>query len=97
MQDTIQLRGYKEEYMDEIQRSVFIPKPRLAERLKAGVCELCGTKTDVVMHHVRRLNSLDGNTPWGRKMLQQGRKSLVVCESCMKKIKLAQNKTKAKK
>ena len=91
------LKGYKEEYMDEIQRSVFIPKPRLAERLKAGVCELCGTKTDVVMHHVRRLNSLDGNTPWGRKMLQQGRKSLVVCESCMKKIKLAQNKTKAKK
>ena len=41
----------------------------LANRLKAGICELCGNKTDDIrMHHVRALKKLTGATEAERLM-----------------------------
>lgn len=85
-------KGFKDAYVDDIPQTIYVPKPRLAERLKAGKCELCGAEGAVVMHHVRKLKCLDGNTPWGKMMLDRHRKSLVVCEACMNKIRYARNK-----
>ena len=61
---------------------IAIPYPSLAERLMDGMCELCGKKSQVVMHHVRNLNLLKGDTPWEALMLKRKRKTLVVCEAC---------------
>ncbi len=55
----------------------------LAKRLKAGICELCGNKTDDIrMHHVRALKKLTGKTEAERLMLHMCRKSLVLCPYC---------------
>ncbi len=55
----------------------------LAKRLKAGICELCGEKTDDIrMHHVRALKKLTGKTEAERLMLHMRRKSLALCPYC---------------
>lgn len=85
-------KGLKDEYMDNIQSTMWVPKPSLVERLKMQRCELCGaTNTNVVMHHVRTLVGLKGDTPWSKKMLDRHRKTLAVCEECNVKI-IAWNK-----
>lgn len=45
---------------DTLPQYVKYDKPNsLAKRLKADICELCGTKTtEIHMHHVRRLKDL---------------------------------------
>ena len=54
-----------------------------ANRLKAGICELCGTKTDGLrMHHIRRLKDLTGATPAELLMMQKRRKTLALCDTC---------------
>ena len=67
---------------DTMPQRVSIPYPSLAERLMDGVCEMCGSKGKVVMHHVRNLNLLKGENEWERLMLKRRRKTLVVCEAC---------------
>lgn len=58
-----------------------------AARIKRGVCELCGEKTDDIrMHHVRRLKDLTGNSDWEEKMRKTRRKSLAVCKACHERI-----------
>ncbi len=55
----------------------------LAKRLKAGICELCGNKTDDIrMHHVRALKKLTGKTEAEQLMLHMRRKSLALCPYC---------------
>lgn len=55
----------------------------LANRLKAGICELCGNKTDDIhMHHVRALKKLTGKTEAEHLMLHMRRKSLALCPYC---------------
>lgn len=55
----------------------------LANRLRAGICELCGNKTDDIrMHHVRALKKLTGKTEAERLMLHMRRKSLALCPYC---------------
>lgn len=76
---------FNEDY-DELPQTMYIPYPTLAERLKNGTCELCGKKGNVVMHHVRNLNLLQGETEWEKLMLKRNRKTLVVCEECNKRI-----------
>lgn len=63
------------------------PKRSLAERLRKNVCEVCGEKGPLVMHHIRNLKSADKNTPWGRQMLLMHRKTIAVCEECFARIK----------
>jgi len=53
------------------------------KRLKAGMCELCGKDNiPVIMHHVRRLKDLKGNSEWEELMRSKRRKSLAVCNDC---------------
>ena len=55
----------------------------LANRLKAGTYELCGSKTDDIrMHHARALKKLTGVTEAERLMLHMRRKSLALCPYC---------------
>ena len=55
----------------------------LANRLKAGTCELCGGKTDDIrIRHVRALKSLTGKTVGELMMMQRRRKSLALCPVC---------------
>lgn len=55
----------------------------LANRLKAGVCEMCGDKTnDIRMHHVRSLKKLTGKTVSEQLMMKMRRKSLALCPDC---------------
>jgi len=58
----------------------------LARRLKAGICEACGVRTDEIhMHHVKRLKDLTGKTEFELLMMKKRRKSLALCPNCFKK------------
>jgi hypothetical protein len=53
------------------------------ERLKAGICELCGKiNTEICMHHVKKLKDLTGQSEWVKRMKEKRRKSLAVCFDC---------------
>jgi len=56
----------------------------LENRLKAKVCELCGTQTSdhYELHHVNKLKNLKGKKAWERTMIAKRRKTLVVCREC---------------
>lgn len=61
--------------------------PSMVERLKGGICECCGRKSDtLIMHHVRKLRGLKPDTDWNKAMIKMHRKSLAVCETCNEKI-----------
>ena len=60
---------------------------RLAGKLRAKTCELCGTKTDEVqIHQVKRLKDLTRQTVWEMVMLKNRRKTLAVCPACHDEI-----------
>lgn len=71
---------------DKLPQTMYVPYPSLVERLKNGTCEVCGKQDEVVMHHIRNLASLNGETPWEKLMLKRRRKTIVVCEDCNKMI-----------
>lgn len=56
----------------------------LEQRLKAKVCELCGTtESDCYeIHHVNKLKNLKGKQAWEIAMIARRRKTLVVCKKC---------------
>jgi group II intron reverse transcriptase/maturase len=59
----------------------------LVGRLVAGRCELCNVRTDVEVHHVRRLSDLQPRTRaempgWAEHMASRRRKTLIVCRDC---------------
>jgi len=58
------------------------------KRLKAQVCELCGTTESdhYEVHHINKLKNLKGKEPWECAMIAKKRKTLVVCEVCHIKI-----------
>ena len=79
--------AFTDDFLDRTPCTMYVPKPSLAERLKQQTCEMCGaTDINVVMHHLRTLVGLKGDTSWGKLMLSKHRKTLVVCESCYAKI-----------
>ena len=79
--------AFTDDFLDRTPCTMYVPKPSLAERLKQQTCEMCGaTDANVVMHHLRTLVGLKGDTSWGKLMLSKHRKTLVVCESCYAKI-----------
>ena len=60
---------------------------QLINRLKAGMCELCGKiNTDICMHHVKKLKDMTGKSAWEELMKKKRRKSLAVCFNCHKLI-----------
>lgn len=60
----------------------------LEKRLKAKVCELCGTTESdhYEIHHVNKLKNLKGRQMWEIAMLAKRRKTLVVCRKCHHEI-----------
>jgi len=60
----------------------------LAIRLKAGVCEMCGGKTDEIhMYHVKRLKDLTDKNEFELLMMKKRRKSLALCPDCFDKTR----------
>ncbi|MFB7090298.1 reverse transcriptase domain-containing protein [Streptomyces sp. NPDC056296] len=66
------------------------PQKELIARLLADTCEICGSKGNVQVHHVRALADLAhaGWQPsdWARVMLQRRRKTVVACDVCHDRI-----------
>lgn len=59
----------------------------LRDRIKKGICELCGKEAGTVeLHQVKRLKDLTGAEPWEAMMLKRRRKTLAVCPGCHKVI-----------
>ena len=54
------------------------------KRLKAKVCELCGTTESkhYEVHHINKLKNLKGKQLWERVMISKQRKTIVLCRSC---------------
>ena len=64
-----------------------VERNELIKRLLADECELCGSKVDVQVHHVRALRDLNvkgqgAKSPWAQVMAARRRKTLVVCRPC---------------
>ena len=76
---------------DEISNQAIIysnTRTKLEERLKARVCELCGS-TDAKqyeIHHIHKVKDLKGKSDWERNMIAKRRKTIVVCKECHNKI-----------
>ncbi|WP_438939903.1 reverse transcriptase domain-containing protein [Chitinophaga hostae] len=58
----------------------------LVDRLKARVCEVCGSEGELEMHHVRKLKDVARKQPWQILMHARRRKTIAVCPPCHKKI-----------
>jgi hypothetical protein len=66
-------------------------RSELVERLLAETCELCGSRDDVEVHHIRALKDLqppgrNAKPRWVQLMAARQRKTLVVCRACHTKI-----------
>ena len=62
-------------------------RTELVQRLRANICELCGSTVKVQVHHVRAMKDLQqkgrAKPPvWVAMMATRRRKTLVVCASC---------------
>ena len=60
----------------------------LENRLKAKVCELCGTTESdhYEVHHINKLKNLKCKERWEIAMIAKHRKTLVVCRDCHRSI-----------
>lgn len=56
----------------------------IEERLKANICELCGTTESEYyeIHHINKLKNLKGKELWEIMMIAKHRKTMVVCRDC---------------
>ncbi len=66
-------------------------RTELVQRLLADECELCGSRTNVEVHHIRALKDLKTRgraekPAWVRAMAARQRKTLVVCRACHQDI-----------
>lgn len=66
-------------------------RTELVARLLADECELCGSRTNVQVHHIRKMADLNkkGRKPkplWVERMAAIRRKTLIVCLECHKAI-----------
>jgi predicted HNH restriction endonuclease len=74
----------------------------LVKRLLADICELCGSKTNIEVHHMRKLADLKEKgrkekPRWVQKMAQRRRKTLVVCATCHDNIHRGDEKPQSRK
>jgi group II intron reverse transcriptase/maturase len=59
----------------------------LKNRIKLGLCEMCGKKSNnIALHQVKRMKDLTGNSAWELLMLERRRKTLAVCPKCHSEI-----------
>jgi len=68
-------------------------RTELLDRMLAEECELCGSKEKVQVHHIRAIKDLKQRwkgqkekPQWVQRMIAIKRKTLVVCETCHRKI-----------
>jgi len=68
-------------------------RTELLDRMMAEECELCGSKEKVQVHHIRAMKDLKQRwkgqkerPAWVQRMIAIKRKTLVVCETCHRKI-----------
>lgn len=67
----------------DIMPRTFLGRNELESRLKASVCELCGTTLGPFeIHHINKLKNLRGKEAWEFAMISRRRKTLVVCKPC---------------
>lgn len=77
--------------LNDYPQMVWNQRTELEERLLAQKCELCGSRKDIHVHHVRKLADLNRtgrkDIPlWKRTMIARRRKTLVVCQICHQNI-----------
>jgi hypothetical protein len=70
---------------------VYNIKSQLIERLLKDTCELCESRGNIEMHHVKKLRDLENNgrkekPEWMKRMIAMRRKTLAVCYECHTKI-----------
>lgn len=72
--------------VDNLPQMTSMPASSLVERLKNGICELCGKKDTLLMHHVRKMSLLTDKTEAERKMQDMKRKTLALCPECFQNL-----------
>jgi group II intron reverse transcriptase/maturase len=84
----IPLRRQKEVMLhDQTPRMFDGTRSELVKRLLADTCEMCGSREDVEVHHIRKLADLNiegrpEKPAWVKRMAARRRKTLVVCQDC---------------
>jgi group II intron reverse transcriptase/maturase len=83
----IALARNKSAILDDRPHRTWNCRTELIQRLLADRCELCGSRQNIQVHHVRALKDLarEGRTEmprWAREMAARRRKTLVVCQKC---------------
>ncbi len=63
----------------------------LLKRLLKDTCEVCESKEQIEVHHIRKLSDINktgrrGKPDWVKLMASRRRKTLVLCHSCHQKI-----------
>lgn len=77
--------------VDQVPQFLMTNRSELLKRVLADVCELCGSKEDVEVHHSRKLADLEKpgqkeKPAWVKQMAARRRKTLVVCRHCHENI-----------
>ncbi|MCU5375517.1 reverse transcriptase domain-containing protein [Bacillus pacificus] len=74
--------------VDDIPNFVrFKDRTKLEQRLLAGECEYCGdTKSQIEVHHIRKIKDLKGKKKWEQNMIARKRKTMCLCVSCHDKL-----------
>jgi group II intron reverse transcriptase/maturase len=69
-------------------------RTELVKRLLADVCELCGSRENIEVHHVHKLADLEKGKKdrprWVKVMIARRRKTLVLCRRCHRAIHAGQ-------
>jgi group II intron reverse transcriptase/maturase len=83
----ISLRWKKQSSLNETPPRTYGSHTELEQRLRANQCEICGSRENIQVHHVRALKDLriKGRKEkpfWKRVMAARKRKTLVVCRPC---------------
>lgn len=82
------------ELQDSIVGQTWNYRNELTRRLEADQCELCGSRENIQVHHIRKLKDLKKKwqnrkkkpPQWVERMISINRKTLVVCKRCHQNI-----------
>src|SRR6266550_4057277 len=77
--------------VDRLPQFVMTNRSELLQRMLTDICELCGSKEKVEVHHIRKLADLEKpgrreKPVWVKLMAAKRRKTLVVCRQCHEAI-----------
>jgi len=73
--------------LDDQPKQIWNVRTELEQRLLADTCELCGSRENVEVHHIRALRDLERKgraepPEWVKLMAARHRKTLIVCRNC---------------